>query len=115
MTAWAGILLGFPAMELIAWLSHKWIMHGPLWILHRSHHHHREGLWEANDAFGFFFSGLSILLLWRGIHGRPFQLGLGAGMALYGLGYLLIHDIWTHGRFGKRGLPRSRYLRSKDS
>lgn len=116
-----GILIGFPAMEAIAWAMHKWIMHGPLWILHRSHHVAREkedgkgrqgkGPWEANDAFGIAFSGVSIALIWAGVTGRPFRLGLGLGMALYGLAYLLVHDLAAHGRFGKRPMPRLPYLR----
>lgn len=109
-----GMLIGFPAMEAIAWAMHKWIMHGPLWILHRSHHAGREarkGRWEANDAFGIFFSGVSIALIGAGVAGRPFRLGLGLGMALYGLAYLLAHDAAAHGRFGNIRIPRIRYLR----
>jgi beta-carotene 3-hydroxylase len=106
-----GILIGFPAMEWIAWASHKWLMHGPMWFMHRSHHLPPTGKLEANDGFGVFFSAVSVLFIWRGVHGRPLQLGLGLGMALYGLGYLLIHDVLTHGRFGRRRLPGSRYLR----
>lgn len=107
----AGILIGFPAMEAIAWASHKWIMHGPLWILHRSHHGLRRKGLEANDAFGLFFSAVSIHFIWRGVHGHPLQLGLGLGMTLYGLAYLIIHDGIAHGRFGARTLPRHAYLR----
>jgi beta-carotene 3-hydroxylase len=118
-----GILIAFPAMEAIAWAMHKWIMHGPLWILHRSHHRVREkagtsgtrdrakGRWEANDAFGIFFSGVSMTLIWSGLAGRPFRFGLGLGMALYGLAYLWVHDAASHGRFGKFPLPRLAYLR----
>jgi beta-carotene 3-hydroxylase len=89
-------------------------MHGPFWFLHRSHHRPRHGAFEANDLFGIFFASLSILLIRRGARARsfrPFQLGLGLGMALYGLGYLLIHDGLTHARFGRRALPACAYLR----
>lgn len=111
MVILAGILAGLPVMEWIAWAAHKWIMHGPLWILHRSHHRERRGAWEANDAFGLFFSGVSILFILRGVHGHPFQLGFGIGMALYGLAYLIVHDVLAHGRFGRRGMPKHAYLR----
>lgn len=107
----AGIAVGFPAMEAVAWASHRWIMHGPLWILHRSHHLPARGGWEANDAFGIFFSALSIAGIAFGIAGRPFLLGLGSGMALYGLAYLLFHDMLAHGRFGRLPVPRNAYLR----
>jgi beta-carotene 3-hydroxylase len=32
-------------------------------------------------------------------------------MAAYGLAYLLMHDMLTHGRFGRMGMPRNAYLR----
>ena len=39
------------AMEGVAWFTHKYLMHGPLWFLHESHHvPHRGGL-EKNDWF----------------------------------------------------------------
>jgi beta-carotene 3-hydroxylase len=110
MKVLAGILAGFPAMELAAWAAHKWIMHGPLWILHRSHHRDRKGALEANDGFGLFFAAISIFLIWKGVHGRPIRLGLGIGMALYGLAYLWVHDALTHGRFGRCKPPANVYL-----
>jgi beta-carotene 3-hydroxylase len=107
----AGLAAGFPLMEAAAWASHKWIMHGPLWVLHRSHHLPRRGAWEANDAFGLFFSALSIAAIASGLGRRPFVLGIGCGMALYGAAYLLFHDLLAHGRFGRRRLPKHPYLR----
>src|SRR5690606_36742736 len=104
------LLAGFPAMEIVAWAAHKWIMHGPLWILHRSHHRERKGSFEANDGFGVFFSAISIFLIWKGVHGRPFRLGFGIGMTLYGFAYLWVHDLLTHGRFGRRKPPANAYL-----
>lgn len=109
--ALAGAAIGFPMMEAVAWASHRWVMHGPLWILHRSHHRPRRGPFEANDAFGLFFSALSIACMARGVFGHPFLLGLGSGMAGYGLAYLLFHDLLAHGRFGRRPVPGNAYLR----
>jgi beta-carotene 3-hydroxylase len=106
----AGFLLAFIGMEFIAWASHRWIMHGPLWFLHRSHHRPGQARFEANDLFGVFFSAISIGLIGMGKDARPFLLGLGLGMAGYGLGYLVIHDFLTHGRFGRAVLPRHPYL-----
>jgi beta-carotene 3-hydroxylase len=107
----AGLALGFPAMEAVAWASHKFLMHGPLWVLHRSHHRPPRGGFEANDLFGLFFSALSIAAIAFGAAGRPFLLGAGCGMAAYGLAYLLFHDLLAHGRFGRRAVPRNAYLR----
>lgn len=107
----AGAAFGFPAMEAVAWASHRWIMHGPLWILHRGHHAPGRSGWEANDLFGLFFSAVSIGCMFLGIPGRPFLLGLGIGMAGYGMAYLGFHDMLVHGRFGKIPVPRNAYLR----
>jgi beta-carotene 3-hydroxylase len=107
----AGIALGFPGMEAAAWASHKWLMHGPLWGLHRSHHLPHRGGWEANDSFGLFFSALSIAAIAYGLSGHPFLLGAGIGMALYGMAYLLFHDMLAHGRFGRLPVPGHPYLR----
>ena len=50
-------------------------------------------------------------LIGVGVAGRPLRLGLGIGMALYGLAYSLVHDAAAHGRFGRLPLPRLAYLR----
>lgn len=110
MILFLGFLLAFITMEGVAWASHRWIMHGPMWFLHRSHHGDRKSRFEANDLFGVFFSVVSISWIWIGKDGNPFSLGLGLGMAAYGLGYLIIHDILTHGRFGRVALPKNSYL-----
>ncbi|MEO6098066.1 MAG: sterol desaturase family protein [Fibrobacteria bacterium] len=108
-------IASFIGMEFVAWSSHKWIMHGPLWFLHESHHVRSKGRFEANDLFGLFFSLVSIALMGYGVysaHGfHPAWFGCGMGMAAYGLAYLLMHDTLTHGRFGRVGLPRNAYLR----
>ncbi len=110
MIFFLGFLFAFIAMEGVAWATHRWIMHGPMWFLHRSHHSYNNTRFEANDLFGVFFSIVSIGLIWIGKDGNPFPLGLGVGMAAYGLGYLIIHDIHTHGRFGRVVLPKNAYL-----
>lgn len=32
------VLLAFVAMEGVAWFSHKYLMHGLFWYLHKDHH-----------------------------------------------------------------------------
>jgi len=47
------IVIGtFLVMEGITWLTHKYVMHGFLWSLHKDHHHkeHEHAL-EKNDYF----------------------------------------------------------------
>lgn len=116
LLAWMAGLVG---MEAVAWASHRWIMHGPLWILHASHHRPRKGRFEANDWFGVFFSLPSIAFIALGAlgapdapgsWGRPVILGLGLGMATYGALYVLFHDALVHGRFGRLPAPRNAYL-----
>jgi beta-carotene 3-hydroxylase len=56
------------AMELVAYLMHKYLMHGPLWFLHESHHVPHKGSFELNDLFGIFFALPSIALIYFGFH-----------------------------------------------
>jgi beta-carotene 3-hydroxylase len=43
-------LTALVAMEGVAYLTHRFLMHGPLWFLHRSHHVPHEGGWEWTPA-----------------------------------------------------------------
>ena len=48
------MLIAFLGMEFMAWFTHKYIMHGLLWRLHRDHHHRdNKGFFEQNDYFFF--------------------------------------------------------------
>ena len=98
-------------MEFVAWFVHKYLMHGPLWFLHKSHHRPRQGWFELNDTFGLFFSTVSVLLVYFGLRGYPVLLGIGLGMVGYGIIYFLIHDVFVHRRWAHRYVPRSGYLR----
>ena len=58
----------FFIMEFMAWLTHKYVMHGFLWSLHKDHHHkHHDSWFERNDAFFIFYALVSIgcFLLWK--------------------------------------------------
>ena len=99
------------AMEYVAWFVHKYLMHGPLWFLHKSHHRPRRGWFELNDTFGLFFSAVSILLIYFGLRGYPPLLGMGLGMVGYGVIYFLVHDVLVHRRVRHVFVPRSGYLR----
>lgn len=116
MSAMASIalfLLTVAGMEGFAYVMHRWVMHGPGWWLHASHHRARRGFWEANDLYFVIFAMPSILLLLGGV-----QLGwgnwatiVGAGIAAYGAIYLGFHDIIVHKRLPHHYVPRSRYMR----
>lgn len=98
-------------MEYVAWVVHKYLMHGPLWMLHKSHHRPRKGWFELNDTFGLFFSVVSVGLIYFGLRGHPVLLGVGLGMVGYGVIYFIVHDVLVHRRVAHVFVPRSGYLR----
>lgn len=88
----------FIGMEGVAFLAHKHLMHGPLWILHRSHHVPTEGPFQANDLFAVFFATPAIVCIYFGTHGSLWLLPVGLGMTAYGAAYFLVHDVVVHRR-----------------
>jgi beta-carotene 3-hydroxylase len=104
-------LLTFVAMEGLAWWMHKHLMHGPLWILHESHHRPRRSWFERNDLFGVFFAIPSIVLIYQGTHGHPLLLAVGLGMTAYGFAYFVFHDVVVHHRVRHSFVPKRGYLR----
>jgi beta-carotene 3-hydroxylase len=102
----------FFTMEGVAWVTHKYAMHGFLWFLHKSHHEPRKGAWELNDVFGLFFSAIAIALMaWSVQLGGPlWALFMGLGITAYGAVYFFAHDMLVHHRAGVRLNPRKGYL-----
>jgi len=86
-------------MEFMAWFTHKFVMHGFLWYLHKDHHQPEPGFFEKNDAFFLIFAVPSAYCFVTGIMFNDFRLFIGIGIALYGLAYFLVHDIIIHQRF----------------
>lgn len=98
-------------MEAVAWFAHKYLMHGPLWFLHESHHVPHRGWFEKNDWFGVLFSLPAIALIYLGTHGFPRLLWIGLGITAYGVLYFVFHDVVVHRRI-RLSLPlRSAYMR----
>lgn len=100
-------------MEFVAYVAHRWVMHGPGWFLHESHHRERHGLFELNDLYALIFAIPSIILLLGGV-----QLGwgdwatwVGAGIAGYGAIYFGFHDMIVHRRIEHRYVARSAYMK----
>lgn len=99
------------AMEGVAWLSHRYLMHGPGWGWHASHHSSKRSLFEKNDLFALVFAGLAIVLIQAGTSGLwPLQ-WVGAGMTAYGALYAIAHDGMVHRRWPVRHVPRIGYLK----
>lgn len=98
-------------MEPVAYLSHRYLMHGPLWCLHESHHRPRQGRVEKNDLFAVFFAVPSMALIYAGTNHVPAALWAGLGVAAYGACYFLFHDVLVHRRVGRGLRPAGGYLR----
>jgi beta-carotene 3-hydroxylase len=98
--------------EFVAWFSHKYIMHGILWSWHKSHHTVHSHNLERNDLFALVFSIPSIALFYyfSVVTYNPYLLAVGLGIFLYGLFYLIFHDIIVHQRLRWRPSRKSRYL-----
>lgn len=99
-------------MEYVAWFTHKYVMHGFLWVLHEDHHRPTHRGLQKNDLYAVFFAVVSFLLIYAGLLRQVMPLAAtGFGMALYGLGYLLFHDVMFHRRIpGVRIKARGRYM-----
>jgi beta-carotene 3-hydroxylase len=116
MSFWVGLLLFLTtivAMEGFAYAAHRWVMHGPGWFLHASHHRPRTGMFEANDWYAVIFAIPSIALFWLGIglgHGAGYA-WVGGGIAAYGAIYFGFHDVIVHRRIAHRYVPRSSYMK----
>lgn len=100
------VLSTFVCMEAVAWFTHKFVMHGFLWRLHKDHHKKESsgrqtaGFFEHNDFFFFIFALPGIAGLFFGIQNNyNFLFWIGLGITLYGAAYFLVHDIFIHQRF----------------
>jgi beta-carotene 3-hydroxylase len=93
-------LLTFLAMEFAAWSAHKFLMHGPMWYFHRDHHQVEDGFFEKNDVFFLIFAIPSWLCIMLGLmNNTEIAVWIGAGIAVYGVCYFLVHDVFIHQRF----------------
>lgn len=107
----AVVLLTVVAMEGLASVVHRHVMHRFGWGWHQSHHRKRPGLFERNDLYALCFALLSIGCF---VLGSTLQLVwyVGLGMVVYGILYALLHDGLVHRRIP---LPRmmisNRYLK----
>jgi len=119
MTALAAFLIvcaSVLAMELVAWASHKYIMHGFGWAWHRDHHEPHDRLLEKNDLFALFGAAISITFF---ALGSPLVMGaaawepatwIGLGVLVYGIIYTLVHDGLVHQRYF-RWVPKHGYAK----
>jgi len=95
------LFTSFILMECVAWLAHKYLMHGLLWTLHEDHHQKNpSSFFEKNDYFFLIFATPGVICLAVGLSGLvPWLLYVGLGITLYGAAYFLVHDLFIHQRF----------------
>ncbi|MBJ3778741.1 sterol desaturase family protein [Acuticoccus sp. 2012] len=106
------VLATVAAMEGVATLTHRYVMHGPLgWGWHRSHHEEGDGLLERNDLYAVVFTVLSGALIAFGMAGVWPLRQLGIGLMVYGILYFVVHDGLVHHRWPLRYVPRRGYLK----
>jgi beta-carotene 3-hydroxylase len=98
--------------EFVAWFTHKYIMHGLLWTWHKSHHTVHDHTLERNDLFAVVFSipSIAIFYYYSLVTYNPYMLAVGLGILMYGVFYVVFHDIIVHQRIRWRPQKRSRYL-----
>ena len=107
------LILTFIFMEFMAWFSHKYIMHGFLWVLHKDHHKKDHDSWfERNDLFFIFYAVVSFINVYAwGEHSFWAGLPIGIGIFVYGFSYFMVHDIFIHQRFKIFRTSNNRYAR----
>ncbi|MFM7023170.1 MAG: beta-carotene hydroxylase [Flavobacteriales bacterium] len=107
------LIITFVAMEFVAWLMHRFVMHGFLWVLHKDHHQVEPGFLERNDFFFLIFAIPGFLFTLFGAlneYNTLFYVGL--GITLYGLAYFLVHDVFIHQRLPILKRSNNFYLRA---
>lgn len=111
MTAALVVVVAFCAMEAVSYATHRWVMHGPGMVWHRSHHRPPTGPVEANDLFPLCFSVAGVacfaLASWGPALGALWWVG--TGMTAYGATYLAVHELVIHRRLAVP-VPRWGYL-----
>tara|TARA_B100000902_G_scaffold395993_2_gene455858 strand:- start:55561 stop:55971 length:411 start_codon:yes stop_codon:yes gene_type:complete len=98
-------------MELISWITHKYVMHGFLWFLHKDHHElPKQGFFEWNDFFFLIFAVPGSSFIIYGSENFSFLFYIGIGITLYGLAYFLVHEIFIHQRIKIFRKTKNKYL-----
>ncbi len=92
------ILFTIIAMEALSWTIHKYLFHGPLWFIHKTHHQPHSGYFEFNDIFSLGFAALALALMWAGRVSLNYIFWIGTGISIYGMIYFIFHDWFIHNR-----------------
>ncbi|WP_421729633.1 sterol desaturase family protein [Brevundimonas sp.] len=101
------------AMEVFAWAMHRYVMHGPMWVWHRSHHEAHDRMFELNDLFALVFALPAVVLIFVGMHVWPWAMPIGLGVTAYGVVYGYFHDGLVHRRYPTGLTGRSDFWRKR--
>ena len=96
-------------MEAISWAMHKYLFHGPLWFIHKTHHQQKHSWFELNDLFSMLFAAIALGLMWLGHLSLDYRFWIGTGISTYGIIYFIFHDWFIHNRF-KAFKTNNKYL-----
>ncbi len=98
-------VLAFVLMEPVAYLAHRFVMHGVGAGWHHSHHRARRRTFEANDLYPVVMAAVTVVAFALGssVAGLSVLTPVAIGVTLYGAAYLVVHDLAIHRRIP--GLP----------
>ena len=100
-------------MEILSRFLHKYVFHGSLWFIHKTHHNQTvHSILQLNDIFNFIFALTSIILInigWNTSSLAHFILDL--GITIYGFIYFVIHDGLIRQQHPFSYKPPNRYLK----
>jgi beta-carotene 3-hydroxylase len=105
------ITLGFILMEVFGWAIHKYLMHGPLWSIHKTHHRPSKYFFELNDLFSLLFGSIAVVLILKGVADFDYRFWVGLGISLYGMLYFFLHDVLIHRRMKWFQKPKNGFLK----
>lgn len=93
------VLATIVVMESMSWAMHKFLFHGPLWFIHKTHHSVKHSFFEWNDLFSLLFGTLSLYLMFIDREECGYKFFIGVGISVYGIIYFVVHDWFVHQRF----------------
>ena len=92
------VLFTFIVMEFVAWATHKYVMHGFLWNLHKDHHVVDKNRFYKRMITFLIFAIPSIILIYYGLANLSIGFFIGLGILFYGIAYFVVHEIIIHRR-----------------
>ncbi len=109
--ATAIVIVSIIGMEVFAWAIHKYVMHGPGWGWHESHHRETHGPFEKNDLYAVWFSVIAAgLFIGGSLWWTPLWF-VALGLTIYGLLYAFVHDGLVHQRWPFFVKTRGKYMK----